>query len=274
MVISPFTPLCFDPYVSDGLPCRHTQVWAPLDTILIQVICDAEESEPFASVANETTHRSTPITWQTWQMNTDRVLYFATLSGLSAGYYRVYINEMQSEVFRITSDQTVLEKTTVIRYRFKDNRERDDVVSLINNVPYFFYWRVPGGFKDSGWSFGVTNEQFSTQHADLVELYARDYINKTFSLGGPEGVPVWYGALLNRLLTCTYVYIGDDRYVRNESEVPTMNVLVDGMDAFVFTQTVRQYKSAVVDEETGLVMLRNVDDTINRNTDNENVMIL
>ena len=274
MIISPFTPLCFDPYISDGLPCRHVQVWAPTDPILIQVVCDTGESAPFASVASEQTHQSTPITWQSWQMNEEKVLYFTTLIGLNEGYYRVYINESGSELFRITTDELTLEKTMLIRYRFKDNRDRDDVVSVINNVPYFFVWRVPGGFKDSGWQFGVTNEQFATQRADLVELYARDYVNKTFTLGGPEGVPVWYGEMLNRLLTCTYVYFDGVRYTRNESEVPTMNTLVEGMDAFVFAQVLRQYKTPVVDDATGMVMMRNVDDEVQRNVDNQNVMLL
>jgi hypothetical protein len=207
-------------------------------------------------------------------MNSGKVLYFATLLGLSDGYYRVYINATGSEVFRVSSDESLLEKTMVISYRFKDNRDRDDVVSVINNVPYTFVWRVPGGFKDSGWVFGVSNEQFATQREDLVELYAMDYVTKTFTLGGPEGVPVWYGALLNRLLTCTYVYFDGVRYTRNESEVPAMNILVDGMDAFVFTQSVRQYKNTVIDEATGIVMMRNVDDESTRNVDNQNVMIL
>lgn len=274
MKISPYTPLCFEPYVSDGLPCRHTQVWSPSDNILIQVIAEEGEDAPFGALNDVLGMSASVITWQSWQMSDGKTLYFASLSMLPRGYYSVVVNDVTSEVFRVTDDELALSGTTLIRYRFKDNRERDDVVSLINNVPRFFEWRVPGGFKDSGWQFGVTNEQFATQRGDLVELYAMDYVNKAFTLGGPDGVPAWYGEMLNRLLTCTYVYFDDIRFTRNESETPSMSVLVDGMDAFIFTQVLRQYKNTVVDEATGIVMMRNVDDESTRNVDNQNVMII
>ncbi len=243
MKISPFTPLCFEPYVSDGLPSRYVQLWAPTDHILVQVLADSEDGEPDAELVNAVTGDTIDtISWQSWQMNTDKVLYFCDLSGLSVGYYKLVIEETESDVFRVTDDTALLARTSLLQYRFKDNKQRDDVVSVIDGVPHFFDFRVPGGFKDSGIQFGVTNEQFSTQHEDLVELYATDYITKTFTLGNAMGVPVWYGELFNRLLTCSYVYFNGDRYTRNESEVPTMNVLVDGLDSFVFTQALRKHR--------------------------------
>lgn len=251
MKISPFTPLCFEPYISDGLPSRFIQAWSPEDHILVQVFADSDEGAPVGVLRNAVTEADVDtISWQTWQMNTGKVLYFCDLSGLSIGYYSLLIDESESDVFRITDDVQLLERTALIQYRFKDNLQRDDVVSLIDGVPYFFDFRVPGGFKDSGTQFGVTNEQFATQHADLVELYARDFITRTFTLGGPEGVPMWYGALLNRLLTCTFVYFDGMRFTRNESETPSVATLVDGMDSFVFTQALRQVNEDAAAIET------------------------
>ncbi len=274
MKISPFTPLCFDPYISDGLPCRHIQVWSRSDAIMLQVCADVGETAPAGIVENAVSGSQNSITWQSWQMNADKVVYFATLSAMDEGYYRIIIDDMVSEVFRVTDDVLALQNTVLIRYRFNDNRQRDDVVSVIDGMPVFFEWRVPGGFKDSGWTFGVNNEQFATQREDLVELFAVDYITKTFTLGGPEGVPVWYGALLNRLLTCNRVFFDGVRYVRNESETPTMNTLVDGMDAFVFSQTLREVCHLEDDGMDGTVVLRNVSETVNRNINNSNTMIL
>ena len=276
MKISPFTPLCFEPYVSDGLPSRYVQLWSQTDHILVQVLTDSEEGEPDAELVNAVTGSTVDtISWQSWQMNTDKVLYFCDLSGLSVGYYKLVIEETESDVFRVTDDTALLSRTALIQYRFKDNKQRDDVVSVIDGVPHFFDFRVPGGFKDSGWGFGVTNEQFATQHADLVELYARDYITKTFSLGGPEGVPVWYGALLNRLLTCSYIYIDGERYTRNESETPAMQTLVEGVDSFVFTQVVRRVSGDMEEAaNTGnQVMLRRVSGSNVRIVDNSNLLI-
>lgn len=277
MKISPFTPLCFEPYVSDGLPSRYVQLWAPTDHILVQVLADSEDGEPDAELVNAVTGDTIDtISWQSWEMNSDKVLYFCELSGLSTGYYKIVIEETESDVFRVTDDTALLARTSLLQYRFKDNKQRDDVVSVIDGVPHFFDFRVPGGFKDSGWGFGVTNEQFATQHADLVELYARDYITKTFSLGGPEGVPVWYGALLNRLLTCSFVYIDGERYTRNESETPSMQTLVDGVDSFVFTQVLRRV-SGDMEEAADLgnhVMLRRVSGNNVRLVDNSNLLII
>lgn len=277
MKISPFTPLCFEPYVSDGLPSRYVQAWSPTDHILVQVFADAEEGAPVGELRNAVTDALVDtISWQSWQMNSDKVLYFTDLYGLMTGYYTLTVDEAVSDAFRVTEDSALLDRTALIQYRFKDNRQRDDVVSLIDGVPHFFDFRVPGGFKDSGWQFGVENEQFSTQHADLVELYARDYVTKTFSLGGPEGVPVWYGALLNRLLTCNYVYIDGVRYTRSESETPSMTTLVDGMDSFVFTQLLRQVNESDASMEVvgNRVALRRLAGSSVRIVNSSNILII
>ena len=264
MKISPFTPLFFDEASpSDGLPSRYVQVFGPTDQIMIQVFASSEEEEPEGAIVSAHTGAViSAITWQQWEMNADKVMYFIILRGLTPGHYKVTIDDHVSEEFRITDDEHLLSRTTLIQYRFRDNRQRDDVVSVIDYMPYFFDWRVPGGFKDSGWQFGVTNEQFTTQREDVVELYAMDYLIKTLTVGGPEGVPVWYGEMLNRVLTCPYVYFSGERYARNESETPSMSTLVDGLDSFVFSQSLRkavEYDAEI--EELNQVALRRVDST-------------
>lgn len=246
MKISPFVPLHFpEANESDGLPSRYIQIFAPTDKIMLQIIAAVGDDAPVATMWEAHTGETVnTITWQSWQVNAEKLVFFAELEGFDPGHYKVSIGTKVSDEFIVTDDQSILDGTTLIQYRFKDNRQRDDVLSVISNQVYFFDWRVPGGFKDSGVQFGVTNEQFSTQHEDLVELYATDYVIKTFTLGNAMGVPVWYGELFNRLLTCSYVYFNGDRYTRNEAEVPTMNVLVEGLDSFVFTQSLRKHRDA------------------------------
>lgn len=274
MKISPFTPLHFpDANQSDGLPSRYTQVWATSDHIMIQVMADKGEDAPAATINDAHTGASLwTIVFMQWDMNKDKTVYFTVLKGMTPGHYTVTIGGSTSDEFRITDDAIALGRTTLIQYRFNDNRQRDDVVSIIDHMVYFFDFRVPGGFKDSGWAFGVSNEQFSTQRNDLVELYASDYLTKTFTLGSSFGVPVWYGEMLNRLLTCSYVYFNGERYVRNDTEVPSINGLVDGLDSFVFTQVLR--KAQVIDptiEALNQAVMRRIydDDTkkIYRNAD-------
>lgn len=267
MKISPFTPLCFEPYVSDGLPSRFVQVFAATDQIMVQVFAGASETVDAATLKYaHNNEEAFSIEWNVWSMNTAKKCCFLTLRNLTPGHYILNVGGIDSDEFIITDDEQLLARTTLIQYRFKDNSQRDDVVSVIDYMPYFFDWRVPGGFKDSGWSFGVSNEQFVTQHEDVVELFALDYVTKTFTMGGPEGVPVWYGEMLNRLLTCSYVYFDGKRYNRNEGETPTMNVLVDGMDSFVFTQALRP--AVILDPEIEALnqfALRRIDSTYYRN---------
>lgn len=276
MKISPFTPLHFgiEPE-SDGLPSRYVQLFASTDQIMVQVFASGDEILSDATLKDA--HGSDvigTIGWNEWEMNEDKSCFFLTLQGLSPGHYILNVGGIDSDEFIITDDAQLLARTTLIQYRFKDNRQRDDVVSVIHYVPFFFDWRVPGGFKDSGWQFGVSNEQFVTQREDVVELFAMDYVTKAFTMGGPEGVPVWYGELLNRLLTCSYVYFDGVRYTRNESEAPSMSTLVDGLDSFVFTQSLR--RAVTLDpeiEELNQTVLRRVDSTIYRgaDVDNENI---
>ena len=267
MKISPFTPLHFrEANESDGLPSRYIQTWAPTDQIMIQVIAEVGDTAPVATLNDAHTGASLgAIEFMEWQMNTSKLVFFAVLSGMSLGHYTVTIDGKTSEEFRVTDDASMLERTTLIQYRYKDNKQRDDVVSLIDHVIYFFDFRVPGGFKDGGWQFGVSNEQFSTQREDVVELFANEYTMKTFTMGNALGVPVWFAEHLNRLLTCSYVYFNGDRYTRSDTETPQIQSLVDGLDSFVFTQLLR--KAQVLDakmESVNQTVLRRIADSDTR----------
>lgn len=267
MKISPFTPLHFrEANESDGLPSRYIQTWAPTDQIMIQVIAEVGDTAPVATLNDAHTGASLgAIEFMEWQMNTSKLVFFAVLSGMSLGHYTVTIDGKTSEEFRVTDDASMLERTTLIQYRYKDNKQRDDVVSLIDHVIYFFDFRVPGGFKDGGWQFGVSNEQFTTQREDVVELFANEYTMKTFTMGNALGVPVWFAEHLNRLLTCSYVYFNGDRYTRSDTETPQIQSLVDGLDSFVFTQLLR--KAQVLDakmESVNQTVLRRIADSDTR----------
>jgi len=277
MKLSPLTPLWFaDTNASDGLKSRYTQVWSTTDQIMIQVVADISESAPTATLYDACTDTAIgTITWNTWTMNTDKQIFFHVYTGLTEGFYYLIIADKTSEVFRVTSDTEILGKTSLIQYRNKDNKQRDDVAFVIDNVPYFFDFRVPGGFKDSKWSFGVDNEQFATQYQDVVELYASFYTEKVFTMGNSIGVPVWFGEILNRLLTCHFVYIDGVRYVRSDSNTPSMETLVDGLDSFIFSQTLRKVTRIDEDYESlNQVAIRRVDDNLDRVEDSENVIIL
>lgn len=197
------------------------------------------------------------------------VLWFTVISGLAPGIYQVRCQALglTSHYFRVTDDRTELAKTTLIQYGMKDNKQRQDAVFIIDGMRYFFDFRVPGGFKDSGWTFAVENEQFITPEADPVELFALESTQKKFTMGDQEGVPVYFAEMLNRLLTCSYVYFDGVRYARKDSSVPEMNVQIEGLDSFVFTQLLQKVNNLnpTIENSNHLIM-RRVDDTLYRAT--------
>lgn len=240
MLISPFTPLFFIDRKSDGIKSKYTQVFSPRDQILLEVICDSSEETGDWILYTEPGHILLEyIDYTYWSMNGDIDIRFAVLSP-SPGLYSVEIDGKTSEVFRVTDNPLILDNTTLIQYSMKDNRQRNDGVFFIDGMQRFFDFRVPGGFKDSNWSFAVESEQFVTPSADIVQLYGLDSTQKKFTLGNSEGCPVWFAELLNRILCCTYVYFDGERYARKDASAPETTVLLEGVNSFVFTQNLQK----------------------------------
>lgn len=243
MLISPYTPLFFNHHKSDGIDSRCCQMFAPTDRIMVEVIRTADEAMAEAVLHNITKDTAHNITWNSWQINDDTIIDFTEISGLTDGFYYLTIGAEKSKYFQITSNAALLANTTLIQYSNKDNRQRTDVAFFIGGQQYFFDFRVPGGFKDSGWTFGVENEQFVTDQFDIVELYGVDSCSQMFTMGTNIGCPVWFAELLNRLLTCNYVYFDGVRYARKESSVPEITIQMEGLNSFVFNQLLQKVRN-------------------------------
>lgn len=275
MIISPFTPLFFPEIKVDGIDSRYIQTFATSDEILVEVIGLASEGTPTASIICEPSQDVLcSIQFSQWNINSNDRLFFATLN-LSPGLYSVQIGDKRSTIFRITDNASVLEKTTLIQYSMANNRQRKDAIFFIDGMQRFFDFRVPGGFKDSNWSFGVESEQFTTAEADIVQLYGLESTQKKFTLGLSDGCPIWFGELLNRLLTCTYVYFDGQRYARKDAAVPEITSLLDGLNSFVFSIQVQ--KVANIDPTLTMqhqaILRRVIDENYRLVTENINRLI-
>ncbi len=267
MIVSPFTPLFFINRKADGIDSEYIQTFATTDQILLQLIGGRNDtvvaqiiSEPDGAVLHQ-------IQFNQWDINDTVTLRFTTIS-LSTGYYSVNIMGVgRSEVFRVTDDPLILNKTTLIQYSMRNNRQRQDAVFFIDGMQYFFDFRVPGGFKDSNWTFNVESEQFVTQYADIFQLFGLESTQKRFTLGGSMGVPVWFGEMLNRILICSHVYFDGIKYSRKEANVPELTVQLEGVNSFVFNQTLQQSTNLdPVIEQRNHAAMRRVDDTNYRAT--------
>lgn len=267
MIVSPFTPLFFINRRTDGLDSEYIQTFATTDRILLQLI-GPTNWPGVAQVIKEP--EGTPlyqISFNTWNINESTFLRFTEIS-LSPGFYSVLISGIgRSEIFRVTDDPLLLDKTTLIQYSMHNNRQREDALFFIDGMQYFFDFRVPGGFKDSNWTFGVESEQFVTDKSDIVQLFALDSTQRKFTLGTSQGCPIWFAELLNRLLCCTFVYFDGIRYARKETAVPEMNIQLEGLNSFVFTQNLQQVNN--IDptiENNNQAIIRRVDSTSYRNS--------
>lgn len=269
IMISPFTPLFFVNRKADGIECDYMQTFATSDRILLEIF-GSRYATVVAQVVDEISGEPlSQIHFNRWEMNSQTVLHFTTIS-LSPGIYSVNVMGIgKSEPFRVTEDSGILARTTLIQYSNKNNRQRNDAVFFIDRMQYFFDWRVPGGFKDSNWAFNVENEQFVTPSADIAQLFGMESTTKRFTLGDSIGVPVWYGEMLNRVLTCSHVYFDGEKYSRKESNVPEMMQPLAGVNSFVFNQTLQ--KSVNLDpaiEQGNLAVMRRLDENTYRSTSN------
>jgi len=258
MMVSPFTPLFFIERKTDGIASEYVQTFATTDQILIELIGESDWGGGVRVVDGLTGELLFEIALSSWTVNEDTILKFAVLS-LSSGIYSVEIDGIgKSQPIKITDDINELSKTTLIQYSMHNNRQREDAVFFIDNMQYFFDFRVPGGFKDSNWSFSVENEQFVTDKADIMQLYALESTQHKFTLGTSQGCPIWFAEMLNRILCCTYVYLDGVRYARKESGVPELTVQLDGVNSFVFTQNLQRvsYIDPVIETKNRFIIRR------------------
>lgn len=277
MLISPFTPIFFGSHRTDGVRSRYVQTFSRTDHILLQVIRSVDEAQPDGIITNTDSGFSQQIPWLTWAVNSTDTLDFCELSGLSEGRYVITVAGIESQPFDIVASDAMLKDTTLIQYSMKDNRQRKDMVSFIDGMQYFFDFRVPGGFKDSGWSFSCDNEQFVTDKADVIELYASDSVQKKFTMGTARGCPIWFGELLNRLLCCTYVYFDGVRYARKDSSVPEVSQQLDTLNSFIFTQQLQQVNNInpTIENNNQMIIRRIVGESnLYRKTDDNNIIKL
>lgn len=258
MIVSPFTPLFFINRKADGIDSDYMQTFSTTDRILIELIITGNWGGS-VEVFQEPGHRHFfTVPMQKWDINEETELKFATLS-FASGCYSVGITGVGvSEVFRVTDDASILDKTTLIQYSMKNNRMRKDAIFFIDGMQYFFDFRVPGGFKDSNWTFAVDGEQFMTPQGDVSQLYGLETTQKRFTLGTNQGVPVWFGEMLNRILICSHVYFDGVKYSRKDDNVPELTVQLEGLNSFVFNQTLQQSVNLdpVIEQRNHLLMRR------------------
>ena len=259
--ISPFTPISFsDMHYPDGF----MQTFHVGDHIVIEVFHDSMEL-PGRLFLNDVSGSlpDMPLSWNTVKINNS--VSFYRLRDIEPGVYRILMDGTASNCFRISDCPDILNDTVLLQYAMNSNKRRTDVMSWINGECYYFDMRIPGGFKDAGWTFAVENEQFLNDDMDIVELSAVDYTEKNLTVGSPCGVPMWIAEKLNHILSCDYLFVDGLRYsVPESSNIEIADGNID-KTRFVLTQTLREAQFMNVAYENKIRMnLRRVNNNIRR----------
>lgn len=232
--ISPFTPLFFSPSSDKfGAESRYIQLFAPTDNIFIEVITTTEYKMN-GLLKNHVDGTSREIEFQSFSLKDGSTVFHSTITGLASGYYSISVGDQECNVFKVTDDEHELDKTTLIRYSMRSNKQRNDCIFWKGEEQFYFEFRAPGGFKDDDWTFAVNNEQFEISNGNIVELFAVESTQKKFTLGNAEGCPVWFAEHLNRILCCSNVYFNGVRFVRKGNSVPEMTQEIVSLKSYIF----------------------------------------
>lgn len=208
-------------------------MFAPTDNIFIEVITTTEYKMN-GLLKNHVDGTSREIEFQSFSLKDGSTVFHSTITGLAPGYYSISVGDQECNVFKVTDDEHELDKTTLIRYSMRSNKQRNDCIFWNGEEQFYFEFRAPGGFKDDDWTFAVNNEQFEISNGNIVELFAVESTQKKFTLGNAEGCPVWFAEHLNRILCCSNVYFNGVRFVRKGNSVPEMTQEIVSLKSYIF----------------------------------------
>lgn len=242
MRISHFTPVYFSMNDIDYNAIQNgTHIFSTTDHILLETFHLLNEPMPALLLINaETGVEISTLTWNSIGINATERLSFYELRDLLPGYYKIMFGDCISNLIYVTDNNAELDNTVRIQYAMKDNKCRRDFMSWINGRCVYADFRIHGGFLDSDWSFYVENEQFVTASQDIVELYALDYTEKVLTIGLSAGTSAWNGEMVNRILSCDYVFIDGIRYSRSGNSTPVIKDSDINGTRFVYTQNLRE----------------------------------
>ena len=240
ITIGDVCPLFFDvlkyEYANIG---SFRQCFNVSDGIVLQVFSDDAE-KPTAYLNNKIDSISTTILFDTYSVNDRITMYYTTLYP-EDGVYSVSVNDKESEIFEVCENCN----DVLIEYSHKDNNSVFDNIFWNDTEQIPFKFRVAGGFRPSGVSIEIDNEQFVNQKQEIVELYAIPYITNTLYVGDSNGVPYYVADFLNKILCLSDVRIDGKSYVREGNSKPEKSETIGKKELFMYTINLRPTENPI-----------------------------
>lgn len=227
-------PLFFDvltyQYASKG---QFRQFFHSSDGIRIQIFCDEGET-PLVYLNDKINGSSEKVSLFSYRITDDIVMYHAHLTP-SEGVYTISIQGKESEEFEICEQPDGI----LIEYSHKDNNSVFDNIFWLGDIQQKFRFRIRGGFKPSGVTLEVDNEQFTNQRQEIVELYSIPYTTQTLTIGDNLGVPYYVAEFLNKIFCLSDVKIDGKSYVREGNSKPEKADTIGNKELFIWTLSLR-----------------------------------
>lgn len=209
------------------------------DGIRLQVFCDGGEV-PSVYLNDKINSTKSSVSMSTYQVNDSVVMYYTTFYP-GEGIYSVTIEGSESNEFEVCENSTGL----LVEYTHKDNNSPFDAIFWRGDSQTTFKLRIPGGFKPSGVSIEIDNEQFVNQYQEIVDLYSVPYTTRVLSIGDVNGVPYYIASLINKILCLSDVRIGGESYIREGNSKPEKVETLGRKELFLWSITLRENKKHI-----------------------------
>lgn len=233
-------PIFFNPlkykYSSKG---SFRQCFDASDGILLQIFCDSNET-PSAFLNNKCTKSESEISFKTYDVN-DYVTMYYTYLYPGEGLFSVSVEGVESEEFEVCEGLEQL----LVEYSHKDNNSVFDNIFWVGDTQLTFKMRLPGGFKPSGVSMEVDNEQFVNQKQEIVELYSIPYTTRSLIIGDNEGVPYYIAEHINKVLCLSKMLIDGEGYVREGNSKPEKAETLGQKELFLWNVLLRPSENTI-----------------------------
>lgn len=230
-----FNPLKYE-FSNKG---SYRQCFDTTDGITIQVFCD-EGEKPTATLNDKINSTSTAITLATYVINDSVVMHHAEVKP-SEGVYTLTVAGVESEEFEVCENST----QTLIEYSHKDNNSVFNNIFWMGEKQITFKLRIAGGFKPSGVSIEVDNEQFVNQRQEIVELYAIPYTTRVLSIGDTNGIPYYVAEMINKALCLSNFKVNGEYFVREGNSKPDVVEAIGKKELFMYSVTLRTAENTI-----------------------------
>lgn len=233
-------PLFFDTlkyeFASEG---SFRQCFDLSDGILLQIFCDNGET-PSVYLRDKVNGTREEVDFKIYNVNDSVVMYYTSIYP-GEGIYSVIIEGKESEEFEVCDNP----QCALIEYTHKDNNSVFDNIFWNGSNQLTFKMRIVGGFKPSGLTLEIDNEQFVNQKQEIVELYSIPYITNTLYIGDTNGVPYYIAEHLNKVFCLSDVRINGVNYVREGNAKPEKTETIGKKELFMWSMSLRPLNNPI-----------------------------